>query len=110
MDVVGVILVGGRGERARPITVKARGYLRSKAAVSFCGKRLIVWLLKGMRRQAVRAFVVVDQGKENRYQTKTLSGHGDALEVRMRAGLLQRHWCNTWEGDAMLRSLEYWDI
>jgi len=83
MDVVGVILVGGRGERARPITVKARGYLRSKAAMSFCGKRLIVWLLEGMRRQGVREFFVIAQGKENRYQTKTLVGHGDDLDAEL---------------------------
>ncbi|MEA2588845.1 MAG: mannose-phosphate guanylyltransferase / phosphomannomutase, partial [Actinomycetota bacterium] len=46
-ETVGVVLVGGKGERARPITVKAEGYLRSKAAMSICGKRLIVWLLEG---------------------------------------------------------------
>lgn len=110
MDVVGVILVGGRGERARPITVKARGYLRSKAAVSFCGKRLIVWLLKGMRRQGVREFFVIAQGKENRYQTKTLVGHGDDFEVNIRYSRVRHDRLNTGSGDAMLRSLEYWDI
>src|SRR6266513_1930712 len=110
MDVVGVILVGGRGERARPITVKARGYLRSKAAVSFCGKRLIVWLLKGMRRQGVREFFVIAQGKENRYQTKTLVGHGDDLEVNIRYSRVRHDRLNTGSGDATLRSLEHWDI
>ena len=110
MDVVGVILVGGRGERARPITLKARGYLRSKAAMSFCGKRLIVWLLKGMRRQGVREFFVIAQGKENRYQTKTLVGHGDDLEVNIRYSRVRHDRLNTGSGDATLRSLEYWDI
>ena len=110
MDVVGVILVGGRGERARPITVKARGYLRSKAAVSFCGKRLIVWLLEGMRRQGVREFFVIAQGKENRYQTKTLVGHGDDFEVNIRYSRVRHDRLNTGSGDATLRSLEYWDI
>src|SRR2546430_11606738 len=110
MNVVGVILVGGRGERARPITVKARGYLRSKAAMSFCGKRLIVWLLEGMRRQGVREFFVIAQGKENRYQTKTLVGHGDDLEVNIRYSRVRHDRLNTGSGDATLRSLEYWDI
>jgi len=110
MDIVGVILVGGRGERARPITVKARGYLRSKAAVSFCGKRLIVWLLKGMRRQGVREFFVIAQGKENRYQTKTLVGHGDDLGLNIRYSRVRHDRLNTGSGDATLRSLEYWDI
>src|SRR5437867_11020199 len=84
MDLIGVILVGGRGERARPITVKARGYLRSKAAMSFCGRRLIDWLLEGMRRQGVREYFVIAQAKESRYQTKTRVGHGDDPEVNSR--------------------------
>src|SRR2546425_2708352 len=110
MDVVGVILVGGRGERARPITVKARGYLRSKAAMAFCGKRLIVWLLEAIRRQGVGEFFVIAQGKENRYQTKTLVGHGDDLEVNIRYSRVRHDRLNTGSGDAPLRSLEYWDI
>jgi NDP-sugar pyrophosphorylase family protein len=110
MDIVGVILVGGRGERARPITVKAQGYLRSKAAMSFCGKRLIVWLLQGMRRQGVREFFVIAQGKENRYQTKTLAGYGDDLDLNIRYSRVRHDRLNTGSGDATLRSLEYWDI
>ncbi|MEA2533555.1 MAG: mannose-phosphate guanylyltransferase / phosphomannomutase [Actinomycetota bacterium] len=110
MDIVGVILVGGRGERARPITVKAAGYLRSKAAMSFCGKRLIVWLLEGMRRQGVHEFFVVALGKENRYQTKTLVGHGDDLGLNIRYSRVRHDRLNTGSGDATLRSLEYWDI
>jgi NDP-sugar pyrophosphorylase family protein len=110
MDIVGVILVGGRGERARPMTVKARGYLRSKAAMSFCGKRLIVWLLEAMRWQGVREFFVVAQGKENRYQTKALVGHGEDLGLNIRYSRVRHDRLNTGSGDATLRSLEYWDI
>jgi NDP-sugar pyrophosphorylase family protein len=110
MDIVGVILVGGRGERARPMTVKAEGYLRSKAAMSFCGKRLIVWLLQGMRRQGVRECFVVAQGKENRYQTKTLAGYGDNLKLNIRYSRVRHDRLNTGSGDATLRALEYWDI
>jgi NDP-sugar pyrophosphorylase family protein len=109
-DAVGIVLVGGRGERARPITVKAEGYLRSKAAMSFCGRRLIVWLLEGMRRQGVREFFVIAQGRENRYQTKTLVGYGDHLGITIRYSRVRHDRLNTGSGDAMLRSLEYWDI
>src|ERR1700716_107423 len=110
MDIVGGILVGGRGGRARTITVKARGYLRSKAAMSFCGKRLIVWLLEAMRSQGVREFFVVAQGKENRYQPKALVGHGEDLGVNIRYSRVRHDRLNTGSGDATLRSLEYWDI
>ena len=105
-----MILVGGRGERARPITVKAHGYLRSKAAMSFCGKRLIVWLLEGMKRQGVREYFVIAQGKENRYQTKTLVGHGEDFGVDIRYSRVRHDRLNTGSGDATLRSLDYWDI
>ncbi|MGH2718265.1 MAG: sugar phosphate nucleotidyltransferase [Actinomycetota bacterium] len=110
MEVVGVILVGGRGERARPITVKAQGYLRSKAAMSFCGRRLIFWLIETLKAQGVRQFFVIAQGKENRYQTKTLVGHGDGLDVNIRFSRVRHDHLNTGSADATLRSLEYWDI
>src|SRR5579872_4453177 len=110
MEVVGVILVGGRGERARPITVKAQGYLRSKAAMSFCGRRLIFWLIESLKAQGVRTFFVIAQGKENRYQTKTLVGHGDSLGVNIRFSRVRHDHLNTGSADATLRSLEYWDI
>lgn len=110
MDVVGVALVGGRGERARPITVKAPGYLRSKAAMSFCGRRLIRWLIEGLCRQGIKEFLVIAHGKENRYQTKTLVGFGEQFGVNIRYSRVRSDSLNTGSADATLRSLEYWDI
>jgi NDP-sugar pyrophosphorylase family protein len=110
MEVVGVALVGGRGERARPITVKAPGYLRSKAAMSFCGKRLIIWLLESLSNQGIRDFLVIAHGKENRYQTKTLVGFGEALGLRIRYSRVRLDVSNTGSADAALRNLDYWDI
>src|SRR5918992_411130 len=110
MEVVGVALVGGRGERARPITVKAPGYLRSKAAMSFCGKRLIIWLLESLSNQGIRDFLVIAHGKENRYQTKTLVGFGEALGLRIRYSRVRSDAVNTGSADATLRNLDYWDI
>jgi NDP-sugar pyrophosphorylase family protein len=110
VNLVGVALVGGRGERARPITVKAPGYLRSKAAMSFCGKRLIVWLLQSLSSQGIKDFLVIAQGKENRYQTKTLVGFGEQLGVRIRYSRVRFDVLNTGSADATLRSLDYWDI
>src|SRR5438445_191373 len=43
-DVVGIGLAGGQGVRARPLTLKAPGYLRSEAAMSFLGRRLLRWV------------------------------------------------------------------
>jgi NDP-sugar pyrophosphorylase family protein len=110
MDLIGVVLVGGRGERARPITVKAPGYLRSKAAMSICGKRLIVWLLEAMSRQGIREFFVIAQGKENRYQTKTLVQHGEQLGIKVRYSRARFDAMNTGSADATLRMLEHWQI
>jgi NDP-sugar pyrophosphorylase family protein len=110
MDLIGVVLVGGRGERARPITVKAPGYLRSKAAMSLCGKRLILWLLESMSRQGIREFFVIAHGKENRYQTKTLVQHGEALGVKVRYSRVRFDAMNTGSADATLRMLDHWQI
>lgn len=108
--VVGVALVGGRGERARPITVKAPGYLRSKAAMSFCGKRLIQWLLESMRLQGIYQFFVIAYGKENRYQTKTLVAHGEHLGVNIRHSRARFDRMNTGSADATLTMLDHWQI
>jgi NDP-sugar pyrophosphorylase family protein len=110
MDVIGVALVGGKGERARPITVKAPGYLRSKAAMTFCGKRLIHWLLESLRSQGIRDFLVIAQGKENRYQTKTLVGFGERFEANIRYSRPRFDVLNTGSADAALRNLDYFDI
>lgn len=103
-------LVGGRGERARPITVKAPGYLRSKAAMSFCGKRLIHWLIEAMKTQGIRDFLVIAHGKENRYQTKTLMGFGEQHGVRVRYSRVRFDPLNTGSADITLRQLDYWEI
>ncbi|HEY8200148.1 MAG TPA: nucleotidyltransferase family protein, partial [Actinomycetota bacterium] len=110
MDLIGVVLVGGRGERARPITVKAPGYLRSKAAMSLCGKRLIVWLLESMSLQGIREFFVIAHGKENRYQTKTLVQHGEQFGIKVRYSRARFDALNTGSADAALRMLDHWEI
>jgi NDP-sugar pyrophosphorylase family protein len=110
MDLIGVVLVGGRGERARPITVKAPGYLRSKAAMSLCGKRLILWLLESMSHQGIREFFVIAHGKENRYQTKTLVQHGESLGIKVRYSRPRFDAMNTGSADATLRMLDHWQI
>ena len=110
MDLIGMVLVGGRGERARPITVKAPGYLRSKAAMSLCGKRLILWLIESMQQQGIREFFVIAHGKENRYQTKTLVQHGEGLGVKIRYSRARFDAMNTGSADAALRMLDHWEI
>lgn len=110
MGVLGVALVGGRGERARPITVKAPGYLRSKAAMSFCGKRLIRWLVESLSVQGIREFLVIAHGKENRYQTKTLMGFGEELGVTIRYSRVRFDAINTGSADSALQNLDYWEI
>lgn len=76
-DVVGVGLAGGQGVRARPLTLKAPGYLRSKAAMAFMGKRLIRWVLEILRAEGIKEYYLVAHGKENRYQVKMLIGYGE---------------------------------
>ena len=109
-DVVGIVLSGGRGERARPLTVKAPGYLRSKAAMSICGRRVIQWLIALMRDQNIEDFFVIAQGKENRYQSKMLVGHGERFGVRIRYSRTRFDPADTGSADATLRNLEHWDI
>ncbi len=81
-DIVGIGLAGGQGVRARPLTLKAPGYLRSKAAMSFLGRRLIRWVIQILSSEGIKEYYVIAHGKENRYQIKVMLGYGEELRRR----------------------------
>ncbi len=110
MDVVGIGLAGGRGERARPLTVKAPGYLRAKAAMSFLGSRLVRLVLRILREQGLTQYYIVAHGKENRYQIKTLIDHGEPLGVSVKYSRVRFDALNTGSADATIRNVRYWDL
>ncbi|KQV15320.1 MULTISPECIES: sugar phosphate nucleotidyltransferase [unclassified Kitasatospora] len=109
-DTVGIILAGGRGERAKPITLETTDYIRSKALIPFAGRRLIEWVIDACREQGIRRFYVVAQGLENRSQVKLLLGHGEryGVEVRYSRSSFDRY--NVGSGAATLHNLEQWDL
>jgi NDP-sugar pyrophosphorylase family protein len=108
--IVGIGLAGGRGERARTLTVKAPGYLRSKAAMSFLGRRLVRWILEILTEQGMDQYFIVAHGKENRYQIKMLVEHGEPLGVKLRYSRVKFDALNTGSADATLRNAAYWDL
>ncbi|WP_327067518.1 NDP-sugar synthase [Kitasatospora sp. NBC_01302] len=110
MGTVGIILAGGRGERAKPITLESADYIRSKALIPFVGRRLIEWVVEACREQGIRRFYVVAQGLENRSQIMLLLGHGEryGVEVRYSRPSFDRY--NVGSGAATLHNLEEWDL
>lgn len=108
--VVGIGLAGGQGVRARPLTLEAREYQRSKATMCFLGKPLIEWQVAALRDHGVDSFYVIANGRENRYQIKEAVGHGEVLDARIRYSRprMDRH--NTGSGEATLSSIEHWDL
>jgi len=109
-QVIGLGLAAGRGERFRPLTLKAKGYLRAKAAVRFLGLRVLDWLMRTLRDQGITDFVMVTKGKENRYQVKSIAGYGEPLGVRIRYSPVRFDHENTGSADALLTNLDYFDI
>ncbi|WP_405013576.1 sugar phosphate nucleotidyltransferase [Kitasatospora sp. NBC_01539] len=109
-ETVGIILAGGRGERAKPITLESADYIRSKALIPFAGRRLVEWVVDACRRQGIRKFYVVAQGLENRSQIKLLLGHGEryGIEVRYSRSSFDRY--NVGSGSATLHNLEQWNL
>ncbi|MFD8015342.1 sugar phosphate nucleotidyltransferase [Streptomyces sp. NPDC058955] len=107
---VGIILAGGRGERAKPITLESADYIRSKALIPFAGRRLIEWVVDACREQGIRRFYVVAQGLENRNQIKLLLGHGErhGVEIHYSRARFDRY--NVGSGAATLHNLEQWDL
>lgn len=109
-DIVGLGLAGGQGVRARPLTLKAPGYLRSKAAMAFLGRRLIRWVMEMLSTEGIKEYYIVAHGKENRYQIKVLIGYGEHLGVDVQYAPVKFDALSTGSGDSTLRLLEYWDI
>jgi NDP-sugar pyrophosphorylase family protein len=109
-DVVGIGLAGGQGMRARPLTLKAPGYLRSKAAMSFLGRRLIRWVLQILSSEGIKDYYVIAHGKENRYQIKVLIGYGEGFGVDVKYSPVKYDALSTGSADSALRMMEYWDI
>ncbi|MDG4859455.1 NDP-sugar synthase [Streptomyces sp. T-3] len=109
-ETVGIILAGGRGERAKPITLKSADYIRSKAMIPFVGRRLIEWVLEACREQGIRRFYVVTHGLENRNQIKLLLGHGERYGVDITYSRSRFDRYNVGSAGATLHNLEQWDL
>jgi NDP-sugar pyrophosphorylase family protein len=109
-DVVGIGLAGGQGIRARPLTLKAPGYLRSKAAMSFLGRRLIRWVIQILSSEGIKEYYVIAHGKENRYQIKVMIGYGEGFGVDVKYSPVKYDALSTGSADSALRLMEYWDI
>jgi NDP-sugar pyrophosphorylase family protein len=109
-DIVGVGLAGGQGVRARPLTLKAPGYLRSKAAMAFLGRRLIRWVLEILSAEGIKEYYLIAHGKENRYQIKVLVGYGEILGVDVQYSPVKFDARSTGSADSTMRLLEHWDL
>ena len=109
-EVIGIGLAGGQGVRARPLTLKAPGYLRSKAAMSFLGRRLIRWVIQELFAEGIRQYFIIAHGKENRYQIKMLLGYGEMLGVEVLYSPVKFDSLSTGSADSTLRLMDYWDI
>jgi NDP-sugar pyrophosphorylase family protein len=109
-EVVGIGLAGGQGVRARPLTLKAPGYLRSKAAMAFLGRRLIRWVVELLSVEGIKRYGVIAHGKENRYQIKVLLGYGESLGIDVQYSPVKYDALNTGSADSTLRMLDHWGI
>ncbi|HEY3376526.1 MAG TPA: NDP-sugar synthase [Armatimonadota bacterium] len=108
--VIGVGLAAGRGVRFRPLSLKAKGYLRAKAAVRLLGRRVLDWIVGILQQQGVEDFIMITKGKENRYQIKSIIGYGEGLGVRVRYSHVRFDNENTGSADALLTNIDYFDI
>jgi NDP-sugar pyrophosphorylase family protein len=108
--IVGLLLAGGRGERAKPLTLAGSAYLRSKALIPFLGRPLIEWIVEQAHGQGLDDFFVIAHGLENRLQISSLLGAGDrhGISVQYSRSRLDRY--NTGSGAATLHNLEAWDL
>jgi NDP-sugar pyrophosphorylase family protein len=109
-SIIGIGLAAGSGIRIRPLTLKAPGYLRSKAAISLLGRRLMDWIIDLLKSQGLDEYIMVTKGKENRYQIKTIVGYGESNGVSIKYSPVSLDAANTGSGDALLSNLNFFDI
>jgi NDP-sugar pyrophosphorylase family protein len=109
-ELIGIGLAAGQGIRCRPLTLKSRGYIRSKAAVHFLGHRVLDWLLLMMQAQGVAEIFLITQGKENRCQVKSIAGYGEHLGLQVRYSPICFDHDNAGSADALLANLDYFDV
>src|SRR5438094_3799166 len=109
-EVVGIGLAGGQGVRARPLTLKAPGYLRSKAAMSFLGRRLIRWVIQILSSEGIKEYYIIAHGKENRYQIKVMIGYGEGFGVDVKYSPVKYDALSKGSADSTLRMLEHWEL
>ncbi|MFI7700853.1 sugar phosphate nucleotidyltransferase [Nonomuraea sp. NPDC049480] len=109
-SLAAIALAGGRGLRARPLTLEGSGHIRSKAVVSFLGRPLIEWLVAAFRDQGITSFHVAANGRENRYQIKEALGYGERLGVSVRYSRPSADRFNTGSGQATLRLIQEHDL
>jgi NDP-sugar pyrophosphorylase family protein len=109
-EIVGIGLAGGQGVRARPLTLKAPGYLRSKAAMSFLGRRLIQWVIAILSSEGIKQYYIIAHGKENRYQIKVMIGYGEPFGVDVMYSPVKYDALSTGSADSTLRMMDHWDL
>ncbi|HXF72233.1 MAG TPA: NDP-sugar synthase [Actinomycetota bacterium] len=109
-EIIGIGLAGGQGVRARPLTLKAPGYLRSKAAMSFLGRRLIQWVIAILSSEGIKQYYIIAHGKENRYQIKVMIGYGEAFGVDVMYSPVKYDPLSTGSADSTLRMMDHWDL
>jgi NDP-sugar pyrophosphorylase family protein len=105
-----IALAGGQGRRALPLTLISADYMRSKAAIRLAGRPLVEWMVHFLRRQGVRDYYVLANGRENRTQVQEILGDGRRLAVRVRYSRTRFDRYNTGSGEATLRCLDHWDL
>lgn len=105
-----IALAGGRGIRARPLTLISRDYMRSKAAITLLGRPLVEWMVLFLRGQGLTEFYVLANGRENRTQIKEILGDGGRLGVEVGYSRARFDRYNTGSGEATLRCLEHWNL
>ncbi|MEI6519647.1 MAG: NDP-sugar synthase [bacterium] len=108
--ILGIGLAAGQGVRFRPLTLKAKGYLRAKAAVRFVGGRVLDWMIKILKCEGIDDYILITKGKENRYQIKNIVGYGESQDVRIRYSPVRYDHDNVGSGDALLTNLDHFDI
>ncbi len=110
VKLIGMGLLGGFGERVRPLTLKASTRLRVRAEARFLGRPAVRVQLAALRAMHVRDFILVTKSREMRFAVRALVGHGDDWGVSLRYSPPRHDHLDRGSADAVLRAAEHFEL
>jgi NDP-sugar pyrophosphorylase family protein len=110
MKLIGMGLLGGFGERLRPLTLKASTRIRVRAEARFLGRPAVRIQLATLKAGGIHDFILASKSREVRFAVRNLVGHGDDWDLTVRYTPPRHDHLDRGAADAVIRAAEHFEL